>query len=528
MKLGMDFGTTNTAVSCLRHEEPDPLGFGDHKDKYVPSVMARRTRPVAREYFGWEAKIKIGEPGIEVFQNFKMLLGEGPEVVCRHWGAGAGAGCPEEVTRKFIAALLGQIREDHKLEPEAMVVTVPEVWLAQNLLTKREQLIGCFTDQGIANVAIHSEPVAAAVYYLHRYRQEKQGMFNGHLLVCDCGGGTMDFCLVRVEAMDGDRPGMTVLDRAGNGMVNGCIGSAGVAFDMAVVESLLPKLREEDPIRFFKRVREFEQSKIYNKNELSEMLALFREVPETVHDEILFQLEDWPVYPGNLTATFDALIKPGIEQALGEVLARVNGYGIDPSDGRTFRVLMVGGFSSFYLVQETVRKAFGNVASTDPRFADLFALEDRALAISKGAALLANDMAEVIETCPVDVGIMGYGQDSDGQPRPVVVTILNKGEEIGKYHQPVWAEKVFHIADTGRNIPVSLEAGPGKHVALDISGNTLESVLPPGVGVGSVIRVGFSVDKSKIFSIHIQDAHDDRSSKATTLGHLMAKTAAPA
>lgn len=60
----------------------------------------------------------------------------------------------------------------------------------------------------------------------------------------------LDFCLVGVEAAGRDRPRLTVLERAGNGMVNGHLGSAGVAFDQAVVERLFPGLKERDPAKF--------------------------------------------------------------------------------------------------------------------------------------------------------------------------------------------------------------------------------------------------------------------------------------
>lgn len=525
MNFGIDFGTTNTAVSRMDGNEPVPIKFGDAQQQYdyVPSVMAIRGGSRPREEHGLAAKARVGEPGVEVYQNFKMLLGESADRVAAHWGWGVSQ-TPEAVTRKFVTLLVRQIEQEHGLRPSRVVVTVPEVWLAQNLQTKREHLIESFKAQGVPRVEVHSEPVAAATYYLHRFKQKKGRAFTGHLLVCDCGGGTLDFCLVGVESGGAARPCLTVLERAGNGMVNDHLGSAGVAFDQAVVERLFPGLKEQDPRRFFRRVREFEQSKITHTAEVSELLKLYRQSPELTEGEPLFTLAEGEVAvePGHLVAVFDQLVQPGISQGISELLARIKTHGVALTDPARFRVLMVGGFSSFHLVQEAIKGAFGQILSSDQRFEEILSLIDRALAIAKGAALLANDLAEIIETCPANVGIQGYEHTSDGGVRPVRFPVLKKAVRIENYHQPVWAERSFLVVDTEINLPVYVELIPDKPLALAISGESLQSILPPGIGTGSKIQIGFSVDANLVFSIHVRDDASKAKTKATTLGNVMA------
>ena len=136
MNFGIDFGTTNTAVSRMDGNEPVPLKFGDAQQQYdyVPSVMAIRGGARPREEHGLAAKARVGEPGVEVYQNFKMLLGEPAERVAAHWGRTVTQ-TPEAVTRKFVTCLVKQIEQEHGLRPRRVVVTVPEVWLVQNLQT---------------------------------------------------------------------------------------------------------------------------------------------------------------------------------------------------------------------------------------------------------------------------------------------------------------------------------------------------------------------------------------------------------
>ncbi len=526
MNFGIDFGTTNTAVTRMEDGEPVPLKFGDAQQPYdyVPSVMAIRGGARPREEHGQAAKARIGERGVEVYQNFKMLLGESPERVTAHWGQTVSQ-TPEAVTRKFVNCLVHQIEQEHSVRPSRVVVTVPEVWLVQNLQTKREHLIQAFKEQGIARVEVRSEPVAAATYYLHRFKQEKEAAFKGHLLVCDCGGGTLDFCLVGVDPGTDGRPRMTVLERAGNGMVNGHLGSAGVAFDQAVVEQLFPGMKGTDPQRYFRRVREFEQSKIIHAVEVSRLLKLYRQSPDLTEGEHLFTLADGevPVAPGDLVKVFGAVVQSSIHRAITELLARIDGHGVALTDPARFRVLMVGGFSSFHLVQEAIKDAFGNILTTDRRFEEILSLSDRALAISKGAALIANDLAEIVETCPADVGIKGFEQSAEGNLRPVRFLILKKAVKIQDYHEPIWSKQIFVVVNTEIRLPVYIELIPKKPIALDISGESLQSILPDGVGAGSRIKIGFSVDRNMIFFIHVRDADNEARSKDTTLGHVMSK-----
>lgn len=526
MNFGIDFGTTNTAVSRMDGDDPLPLKFGDAQQPYdyVPSVMAIKGGPRPREDHGLAAKARIGEPDVEVYQNFKMLLGEAPELVAAHWGA-TRAKTPEDITRNFITYLVRQIDQEHGLKPSRVVVTVPEVWLVQNLQTKREHLIQAFKAQGIPQVEVRSEPIAAATYYLHCYHRKKARPFQGHLLVCDCGGGTMDFCLVEVESDAAGRPRMTVLERAGNGLVAGRIGSAGVAFDQAVVDRLCPGLKDSDPTKFFRRVREFEQHKITHTSAIGDYLDIYRQSPEGAEGERLFYLAEGEVAvePQHLATVFDEIIQPGIRQAMDDLLTRIGTHGVTVDDPARFRVLMVGGFSSFYLVQEAIKDPFGKVVSTDQRFEEVLTLADRALAIAKGAALIANDLAEIIETCPAQVGVKGFTKARDGRLTARRFPILQKAVRIQDYYQPVWSDQAFRVVDTNIRLPVYVEAVVDRPLSLDIGGETLQSILPAGVGRDSRIEIGFSLDTNLVFSIHVRDAAQRTNVKATTLGNVMAK-----
>ena len=58
-------------------------------------------------------------------------------------------------------------------------------------------------------------------------------------------------------------------------------------------------------------------------------------------------------------------------------------HNIKTEDSQQFRVVMVGGFSNFYPVRDTIKGVFQSTTGADRRFQSL-TLEDTALAISKG------------------------------------------------------------------------------------------------------------------------------------------------
>jgi molecular chaperone DnaK len=517
MIIGIDFGTTNTAVCLLKDGEPEVLSFGEAQNArpYVPSIVALKDRRPDRRYFGVAAKKMAGMPGCSVFRNFKMLLGEPEEVRRRFWETDAR---PEELVREFFARLFDLLAGEHGLKPEKAVVTIPEIWQRHNLQAKREMLVNCFQGFALEQTRVESEPIAAASYYLHRFKRKYGRDFSGHLLVCDCGGGTMDFCLARVDDSGAGVPTVTVLERAGNGMVGDTLGNAGVAFDQAVVDRLFPGLRAGDPRLYHKRLDEFEDGKISFTGSVSEGLEAYRRSPETMEGEELFPFET-PIEAAALAASFDRLILPDIEKALAEIRETLPRHGVREHDPDRFRVLLVGGFSSFYLVQEAVKSMFGSIASTDKRFEDIFSRQDRALAIAKGAALIAGSLTRIVHTCPLDVGVYAF-EYCDGKVRKNYYRILEKGVDVEAYREVVWyQEQEFRVERESDPLTCFIQSGK-EPLDLILEDRVLAAVLPEECLPGK-IQVGFSIDENLLFIFHARDANDESRQRSTSLGTLI-------
>jgi molecular chaperone DnaK len=523
MIIGIDFGTTNTAVAVLKDGEPSVLSFGEAQNprSYVPSIVAVNKKRPGKRCYGVAAKDTVGTPDWSVFPNFKMLFGEPETHWRRFWGDDATK-APEELAKEFFNHLFALIEQEHGLKPGQAVVTIPDIWQNQNPL-KREELIKCFKDLGLLRkLRTESEPVAAASYYLHCFKKKYRRDFSGHLLVCDCGGGTLDFCLARVDNNGGDvPPEIRVLVRAGNGTVNdNTLGHAGVAFDQAVVDRLLPGLREREPRRYYERLGLFEERKINRTDDVATGLQSYRGDPLSMEDEELFPFDE-RVDPAIFCEIFDAHIKPDIDEALRLIKDSFARHDVKTDDPDHFRVVLVGGFSRFYLVQEAVGAAVGRFTGEDQRFADIFTHQDRALAIAKGAALIANSRVKVTHNCPYDVGII---LDAD---EPTIV--LEQGVKADKYLNIVW------VKHRGRVAPVRIpytqnpesvirffvqprEWGKPKLVSWEISKLDLAGFHDEGDG--PTVEIGLSMDEDQLFRFHARDVKDRNKVISVSLGIL--------
>ncbi|GHU30675.1 hypothetical protein AGMMS50256_17960 [Betaproteobacteria bacterium] len=84
MTVGIDFGTTNTAVSFLNADkEPEIVEFGDAQRarEYIPSLIVFKDKntPQEKTFMGVAAQHKVGFPKHSSYRNFKMLLAEPKE-----------------------------------------------------------------------------------------------------------------------------------------------------------------------------------------------------------------------------------------------------------------------------------------------------------------------------------------------------------------------------------------------------------------------------------------------------------------
>lgn len=364
-----------------------------------------------------------------------------------------------------------------------------------------------------------SEPVAASAYFVYKYRDKHKGApFNGHVLVCDYGGGTLDLSLSLVEAEK-----ITILERTGKGHDDNTFGRAGIAFDEAVVTQVYKRntgktINRTDPI-FPKLMTEFEESKIDHKEDVDK--ALKQHIRESSLDKKVFKVHDMVFLASDLTGAFEQVIKPDLLKALNEMKGYFHAHNVNQFDENRFRVVMAGGFSSFYLVDRTVKDFFGSKTDKDGRFDSCFTVEDTALAISKGAALVANDKINIESTCPVSMGIQVRQKDRQGimEDKFTDRVVLKKGVKLSDYTKPVFLPRPVEIGDPAKSKIVVFVGDENRHY-IRLEHNT-DQLFHNVHNTSNHWKIGFSVDENSLFTFHTVDSSGN--AKDTLLGDLLEK-----
>jgi len=215
VKVGIDLGTTNSALAYIDEREGDDREFPPLHIFETPQLVAagrveaRRTLPsflfledgepvgvYAREQGAivptrlvHSAKSWLSNPDVD--RTAKILPWDSQET--------GRVLSPVEVSARFI----GKFREAWDtamgvpLAEQDIVLTVPASFDEE----ARELTVMAARDAGLEKLTLLEEPAAAFYSWIaNNLAQSRKKLFNGQVvLVCDVGGGTSDFSLIRVS-----------------------------------------------------------------------------------------------------------------------------------------------------------------------------------------------------------------------------------------------------------------------------------------------------------------------------------------
>src|SRR5579872_1855788 len=215
MKIGIDLGTTNSALAWIDESAAEDRDFPPVHIFETPQLVAagrvepRRTLPsflfledgqpvgvYAREQGALvptrlvhSAKSWLSNPDVD--RTAKILPWDSPET--------GRVLSPVEVSARYLA----KFREEWDkakgtpLAAEDIVLTVPASFDEE----ARELTVMAARDSGIERLTLLEEPAAAFYSWIaNNLAQSRKKLFDGQIvLVCDVGGGTSDFSLIRVS-----------------------------------------------------------------------------------------------------------------------------------------------------------------------------------------------------------------------------------------------------------------------------------------------------------------------------------------
>ncbi|HEY7391579.1 MAG TPA: Hsp70 family protein [Bryobacteraceae bacterium] len=215
MKIGIDLGTTNSALAYIDEREAEDRDFPPVHIFQTPQIVAagrvepRRTLPsflfledsqpvgvYAREQGALvptrlvhSAKSWLSNPDVD--RTAKILPWDSQEM--------GRILSPVEVSTRF----LSKFREEWDratgvaLAEQDIVLTVPASFDEE----ARELTVMSAREAGIERLTLLEEPAAAFYSWIaHSLTESRKKLFDGQIvLVCDVGGGTSDFSLIRVS-----------------------------------------------------------------------------------------------------------------------------------------------------------------------------------------------------------------------------------------------------------------------------------------------------------------------------------------
>ena len=514
MNIGLDFGTTNSILSFYNKSTNYVDTYkldGNAGANYIPSVVAFDDGDIS---IGEEAKNLTDDEYSKVYSRFKILLNlEDRDRLIAH---GYSDKTPQEITAIYLKELIRKFKFDYRLKKiDNLVLTIPEIWLRDDYIS-RTILKKIVDDLGLPLKKFVSEPVSAGAYFLHNYQKAIGKKFNGHLLVFDYGGGTLDVSLLRTQ-----NNRIKVLERTGIGKGELFCGSAGVAFDERVITTMCQEKTSKLGQNYQVLLNEFERKKIQTSGKHEKVIKSYiqnssknkRVFRLTCEDRDNNILGNFDITASNLVNAFKDLDKD-IKNTLQEIANKFLKHGVDANNADKFRVVMVGGFSNFYLSKRSVKEFF-RADDDDRRFETHFRADDIALAISKGASLIAEDIINIDETYPASLDLVVKMMNNRGFAEPKSINIFRQGD-IVTTHKVNYINR--RISQAG-NLILSFDNGiKGLSFKIRIDKETHE-LYPNFNRLNNRWQIGFSIDKNSFIYVHIRDKYGDE--RKTELGDIL-------
>ena len=481
--LGIDLGTTNSAVAVIEAGEPKVLE--NHEgNRTTPSVAA--ISKSNERLVGLLAKRQsVVNPQNTIF-SVKRLIGrnfDDPEVQRdKAWlpfdiqkSATGGVEIkmgdrwhkPEEISAMILAKLKADAEAKLGEKIEEAVITVPAYFDdSQRQATKNAGEIA-----GLKVRRIINEPTAAALAYgLNKQKNEQ-------IVVYDFGGGTFDISVLEV----GDD---TVEVKATGGDTH----LGGDDFDRKIIEYLVAEYKKQEGADISKdhlALQRLKEAAEKAKHELSAAFETEINLPYITSDasgpkHFLMKLN---------RAKLEELVSAEIERSMELIKQTVKEAGFKISD--IDELVLVGGQTRMPAIQEAVKKLFGKEPHKGIN-------PDEVVAIGAAiqAGIFQGDVKDVLllDVTPLTLGIETFGG--------VATPIIEKNTTV-----PAAKSQVFSTAaDNQTSVEIHVLQGE-RPMAADnrtLARFILDGIPPSPRGIPQV-EVTFDIDANGILSVSAKD-----------------------
>ena len=466
--VGIDLGTTNSAVAYIQSGEPEILP-SYNGEKIIPSVVL----------IDLDGNVVVGKDALDALiampnrtvAAIKRKMGSNDPVTI----AGKEL-LPHEVSALILKELKKTVDNFFGEGEKEAVITVPAYFTdAQRRATKEAGELAGFVVERIIN-----EPTAAALAYgLDNIKKD------GHILVYDLGGGTFDVSVV--ELMSGI---LEVKASSGNHLLGG------EDFDWKLVDLLSEKIISEyqvDP-------RDDIRAKALLKKEAEDIkIRLSSEESVKVVLPVVTVKDNQPI---GLNFTmhreeFVDVIEDMLQETIDLTKSVINDAEVSISD--IDEILLIGGSTRIPRVHELISNLFSKNPKSEVNPDEAVALGAAVQAGLKSGALSKSGLIAT-DVAPFSMGIAVLKEWKQSMLKPDgFAVIIPKNTTI-----PVTRSERFITTSDGQTA-VSIEIYQGEHEWVQDNyklGEFLLEGIPANVAGGEVIDVTFRYNINGILEVN--------------------------
>ncbi|MBI4426682.1 MAG: molecular chaperone DnaK [Candidatus Kerfeldbacteria bacterium] len=493
--LGIDLGTTNSAMAVIEGGEPKVLENAEGV-RTTPSVVA--VSKTGERLVGQVAKRQAVVNPTNTLYSIKRLIGrrwDDAEVQrdlkvlpfkIEHAGEGVkvAMGSKDYTPQEISAMVLQKLKADAEAKlgekiTEA-VITVPAYFDdSQRQATKDAGRIAGFDVKRIIN-----EPTAAALAYGFNKKKDEK------IAVYDLGGGTFDISILEVSS-----------DTVEVKSTNGDTHLGGDDFDQQIIHWLIDEFRKQEGVDLGKdqmALQRLKEAAEKAKHELSTSMETEINLP------FITQGAAGPLHfvKKFTRAELENLVGDLVEQTLGPVKKALDDAGLKASDMN--EVILVGGQTRMPLVQKIVKEFFGK----EPH---LGVNPDEVVAV--GAAVQAGVLqGEVKDVLLLDVTPLTLGLETLGA---VATPLIERNTTI-----PTSKSQVFSTAaDNQTSVEIHVLQGERPMASDNKSlGRFILSGIPPAPRGVPQVEVTFDIDANGILNVKAKDKATNKEQSITIQG----------
>lgn len=465
--IGIDLGTSTSEVSLLLDGKPVVIA-NDEGELITPSIVGISEN--GRIIVGNAAKEQLIIRPDDTVMEVKRLMGTDSEVKM-----GENKYTPEKIS-SYILKHLKRCAEDYIGESiDRAVITVPAYFTDE----QRRATVKAGELAGLKVERLINEPTAAALAYGIDHMEE-----NGHMLVYDLGGGTLDVTLL--EMFEGV---LEVKASCGNNKLGG------KDFDQKIMDLLVCDCKDIHGVDISKASKAMARIKDASENCKIDLSTL-----DEYHISLPF-LAEKSGSPLGISRTisremFESLIKDMVQSTKQQIDIVLKDGKVDVENIDC--VLLVGGSTKIPYVKTFLKETLGIEPQT---------LVNPDLAVVMGAAVQAgiisrelsgeNDII-ITDVCPYTLGIDVMSFKYGVPVVDVYDIIIPRNLTI-----PVVREKVYAtVADEQESVEIKVYQGDHKKASLNnFLGKFTLSGIPPAEAFKEKINVKFMYDINGILKV---------------------------